>query len=166
MANVALNTLIVGLRNAHAMERQAQELLERQIERSDEFPEVQSRLRTHLEETHRQLTRVESCLKQLGQEPSTVKDAAMTMIGNLAAMAHMPADDEIIKNTLANNAFEHFEIAAYKTLLTLCERAGDARLSASLQQSLREEEQMAAWIDGHIKQVTLEYLALEERKAA
>jgi len=89
----------------------------------------------------------------------------MAMIGNLAAMAHTPADDEIIKNTLANNAFEHYEIAAYKTLLALCESAG-VDLSAPLQQSLQEEERMAAWIDSHIEQVTLEYLAKEERKAA
>ena len=89
----------------------------------------------------------------------------MATIGNLAAIADTPADDEIIKNTLANNAFEHYEIATYKTLLALCDQAG-AKLSAPLQQSLREEEEMAAWIDGHIKDVTLEYLAFEARKAA
>jgi ferritin-like metal-binding protein YciE len=165
MDNAAHKILIVGLRNAHAMERQAEELMERQIERTADFPEVQSRLRQHLDETQMQINRIESCLKQLGEAPSGIKDAAMAAIGNLAAMAHAPAGDEIIKNTLANNAFEHYEIAAYKTLLTLCERAG-VNLSGPLQQSLREEEEMAAWIDGHIKQVTLEYLAIEERKVA
>jgi ferritin-like metal-binding protein YciE len=34
------------------------------------------------------------------------------------------AGDEILKNTFANNAFEHFENAAYKSLLTLCGPAG------------------------------------------
>jgi ferritin-like metal-binding protein YciE len=165
MPNSAKDILIVGLRNAHAMERQAQELMERQIERTDEFPQVQAQLRQHLEETREQLSRVEACLSELGEQTSTLKDAAMATIGNLAAMAHTPADDEIIKNTLANNAFEHYEIAAYKTLLALCESAG-VDLSAPLQQSLQEEERMAAWIDDHIKQVTLEYLAKEERKAA
>ncbi len=165
MPNSAKDILIVGLRNAHAMERQAQELMERQIERTDEFPQVQAQLRRHLEETREQLSRVEACLSELGEQTSTLKDAAMATIGNLAAMAHTPADDEIIKNTLANNAFEHYEIAAYKTLLALCESAG-VDLSAPLQQSLQEEERMAAWIDDHIKQVTLEYLAQEERRAA
>jgi len=47
------------LRNAHGMEREAQELMERQIERTDEFPQVQSQLRRHLEETRKQLSRVE-----------------------------------------------------------------------------------------------------------
>jgi hypothetical protein len=31
---------------------------------------------------------------------------------------------------------------------------------------LREEEEMAAWIDGHVKDFTLQYLAKEERAAA
>jgi hypothetical protein len=31
---------------------------------------------------------------------------------------------------------------------------------------LHEEEQMAAWIDAHVKDVTLQYLAKEERAAA
>ena len=46
------------------------------------------------------------------------------MLGNLAAMANASAGDEILKNTFANNAFEHYEIAAYKSLIKLCERAG------------------------------------------
>jgi ferritin-like metal-binding protein YciE len=33
------------------------------------------------------------------------------MLGNLAAMANASAGDEILKNTFANNAFEHYEIA-------------------------------------------------------
>ncbi|MBV9739879.1 MAG: DUF892 family protein [Hyphomicrobiales bacterium] len=32
--------------------------------------------------------------------------------------------DEVLKNTFANEAFEHYEIAAYKSLLTLCDKAG------------------------------------------
>jgi ferritin-like metal-binding protein YciE len=80
-------------------------------------------------------------------------------------MAHAMAGDEILKNTFANNAFEHYEIAAYKSLLALCKQAG-IDLSGPLTASLREEEQMAAWIDGHVEAVTLQYLAQEERAAA
>ena len=42
------------------------------------------------------------------------------MMANLQAMAHSTADDEILKNTFANNAFENFQIAAYKSLIALC----------------------------------------------
>jgi ferritin-like metal-binding protein YciE len=157
--------LVVGLRNAHAMERQAQELLERQSERTGDFPEVQSRLRTHLEETRQQLRRLEECLKSCGESESSIKDAAMSTLANITAMSHAMAGDEILKNTFANNAFEHYEIAAYKSLLAMSERAG-IDLSQPLQSSLREEEQMADWIDSHVKDVTLQFLSKDKRAAA
>ena len=161
----ARNLLVTGLRNAHAMERQAQELMERQSERTDDFPEVKSRLKRHLEETRQQLRRLEACLEQCGESESTLKDMALSTLANVAAVGHAMAGDEILKNTFANSAFEHYEIAAYKSLLALCEKAG-INLPNSLQTSLREEEEMAAWMDSHVRDVTLQYLANEERAAA
>ena len=76
------------------------------------------------------------------------------------------AGDEILKNTFANNAFEHFEIAAYKSLLTLCSSAGQDQARALIEQNLKEEERMAAWIDATVGKVTQDYLAVEQRKAA
>jgi ferritin-like metal-binding protein YciE len=161
----ARDLLIVGLRNAHAMETQARELMERQGERTADFPEVQSKLRAHLDETNQQLRRLEQCLSDLGESVSAIKDTAMSTLGNLTAMAHASAGDEILKNTFANNAFENYEIAAYKSLLALCKRAG-VDFKGSLEQSLREEERMAQWIAEHVEQVTLQYVATEERAAA
>ncbi len=161
----ARELLVTGLRNAHAMERQAQELMERQSGRTEEFPEVQARLAQHLEQTRTQLARLEQCLQACGESESSLKDVMMSAMGNVAAMAHATTGDEILKNTFANNAFEHYEIAAYKSLLVLCERAG-IDLSQALQTSLREEEEMAAWIDQHIRDVTLQYLAKEQQAAA
>jgi ferritin-like metal-binding protein YciE len=51
---------IIGLKNAHAMERQAQEMLERQIDRMDKYPEIRAKLRDHLGETKEQLKRLDS----------------------------------------------------------------------------------------------------------
>jgi ferritin-like metal-binding protein YciE len=161
----ARNLLIVGLRNAHAMESQAQELMERQIERTDEYPEVQSRLREHLDETHQQIARLEDCLRLCGESASTLKDTATSLMANAHVMMNAMAGDEILKNTLANSAFEHFEIAAYKSMLALCQEAG-VDLAAPLKQSLREEEQMAQWIDSHVEGITLQYLAKEEEAVA
>lgn len=48
-------------------------------------------------------------------------------------MSHALADDEILKNTFANNAFENFEIAAYKTLIALCAPAGQESARPLLQ---------------------------------
>ncbi len=160
----ARDLLITGLRNAHSMETQARELMERQSERIGHFPQVQQRLKRHLEETQEQLRRLETCLRECGESESSLKDAALSTVANVTAMAHAMAGDGILKNTFANNAFEHYEIAAYKSLLALAERAG-VDLSGPLTTSLREEEEMAAWIDSHVKDVTLQYLAQEERAA-
>ena len=156
----ARDLLISGLRNAHAMERQAQELMERQISRTEDYPEVRVRLQRHLDETRSQLGRLDRCLESCGEGPSTIKDATMALTGNLAAMGHAMAADEILKNTFANNAFEHYEIAAYKSLIALAEQA-DQAMVAELKQSLSEEEDMAAWVDANVRPITLAYMRRE-----
>jgi ferritin-like metal-binding protein YciE len=165
MASSARDIFVVGLRNAHAMEIQARELMERQSERLTDYPEVQQKVTEHLRETEQQLKRLESCLEACGESTSSLKDTALSVAANVTAMAHSMAGDEILKNTFANNAFEHFEIASYKSLLALAGPAGAESSRPALETSLREEEQMAAWIDANVQKVTMEYLAREQRAA-
>ncbi|KQT16671.1 MAG: ferritin-like domain-containing protein [Bradyrhizobium sp.] len=165
MANAARDTFVVGLRNAHAMEVQARELMERQSERLDDYPEVKAKLTAHLQETNEQLRRLEQCLEACGESTSSLKDTAQSMMANMQAMAHAAAGDEILKNTFANNAFENFEIAAYKSLIALCGAAGMSEAKAPLETSLKEEQRMASWIDSNVEKVTMEYLT-HQRQAA
>jgi ferritin-like metal-binding protein YciE len=158
MAQTARDIFVIGLKNAHAMEVQARELMERQSERLDEYPEVKAKVAAHLGETKQQLKRIEQCLEACGESTSTLKDTTQSVAANAMAMAHAMAGDEILKNTFANNAFEHFEIAAYKSLLALCPAAGMDSARAPLETSLREEERMAAWIDANVAKVTMEYV--------
>src|SRR4051795_13303870 len=158
MTNTARDVYITGLRNAHAMEVQARELMERQSERLGDYPEVQQKVAEHLRETNEQLKRLEGCLDACGESTSTLKDTAQSVAANAMAVAHSMAGDEILKNTFANNAFEHFEIAAYKSLLALCSAAGMESAKAPLEMSLKEEERMAEWIDSNIGKVTMEYV--------
>jgi ferritin-like metal-binding protein YciE len=161
----ARDLFITGLKNAHSMERQAQEMLERQAERMGDYPELKQKAHEHLLETREQMQRLETCLEQLGSSPSKLKDAALALGANMAAMGHAMAGDEVLKNAFASNALEHFEIAAYKSLLTMADRAGIAMRSV-LERSLREEERMAEWVDKHVETLTLEYMQKEERAAA
>jgi ferritin-like metal-binding protein YciE len=166
MSNTARDLFVVGLRNAHAMEVQARELMERQSERLDEYPEVKSKVSAHLIETNEQLRRLEKCLEACGESTSSLKDTTQSVVANLQAMMHSMAGDEILKNTFANEAFENFEIAAYKSLLTLCGAAGVASARTPLEQSLKEEQRMASWIDSNVEKITMEYLDRREREAA
>jgi ferritin-like metal-binding protein YciE len=166
MSNTARDIFIVGLRNAHAMEVQARELMERQSERLDDYPEVKAKVAAHLRETEGQLNRLEKCLEACGESTSSLKDTTQSMMANMQAMAHSMAGDEILKNTFANDAFEHFEIASYKSLLALCGPAGVEDARAPLQQSLQEEQRMADWVESNVEKVTMDYLAREQRQAA
>ena len=159
----ARDIFIVGLRNQHAVENQAIELLERQIGRLENYPEMSARMKEHLAESKEQARRIEEILSALGTSHSSLKDTATSILGNLMAIGHSTAPDEVLKNTLANYSFEHYEIAGYVSLLTLADAAGIDQAKVALNESLREEERMAQWIEDHIAPTTLRYV---ERTAA
>src|SRR3954471_18738102 len=163
MTNTARDVFVDGLRNAHAMEVQARELMERQSERLGDYPDVQARVKQHLVETNQHLKRLEPCLQAGGETSSSLKDTAQSVMANTMAMAHSLAGDEILKNTFANNAFENFEVAAYKSLLTMAEAAGQSRFVPALRQNLEEDQRMAQWIADNVETITRKYLEREAR---
>ncbi|WNO52693.1 ferritin-like domain-containing protein [Stakelama saccharophila] len=147
----------------HALENQALALMNRQVEHLEHYPEVEARLRSHIDETHGQIARVEEILESLDEKNSAVKDAGMTMSGNLAALAHTAAGDEIVKNSFANYAFENYEAASYTGLITMAEEGGFAQAVTGLKQSLDEEQAMAQFIIDGLPMVTRQFL---QRRAA
>ena len=166
-ADILQSEYITALRNTHALEEQALQIMERQVERLQRYPEMEQRLRSHIAETEQQRARIEEALAAFNETPSAVKEAVMGFMGNMAALAHAPASDEILKNTFANHAFENYEIAAYKSLITITEAAGQSRFITGFQQSLREEEAMARFVFESVEMVTRRYLQLtaSEQKA-
>lgn len=156
----AMEIFTTGLRNQHAVENQAVALLSRQVERLENYPEMEARMRQHIDESKVQAQRLEELLSSLGTSASSLKDAGLSFMGNMAALAHTVAPDEVVKNSFANFAFEHFEIASYKSLLTLSDALGQTAAQSALQQSLSEEEDMANWIDQHLAGTTMRYLQL------
>ena len=156
----ARTTFITGLRNQHAVENQAVELLQRQVERLQSYPEMEARMRQHITESQEQARRIEELLGTMETSHSSFKDAVMSLGGNMAAIMHTVAGDEVVKNTIANFAFEHYEIASYKSLLTLADAVGHSGANSALKQSLQEEISMAEFIDQHIAPTTLRFVEL------
>ncbi len=150
----------VGLRNLHALEMTAIELTERQVERLENYPEMAERLRAHKIESQEQARRLEQILQRHGAGTSAAKNTVSSVMGNVAAALHAPAPDEILKNTFANYAFEHQEIAAYTSLIAMAERMGDSEAIATLRQSLSEEESMAKFIQDRIVSTTTRFMDL------
>ncbi|MEW6254863.1 MAG: ferritin-like domain-containing protein [Pseudomonadota bacterium] len=154
------DVFVLGLRNAHALENEALSIMNRQLDRLENYPDLASRLRQHVDETEEQKTRLDSILSELGEDTSTLKDMGASLMGNMAALGHAVADDEILKNAFADFAFENYEIAAYRSLITMAETGGFAHATPLLEASLRQEEDMAAWLEDHLPDVTRRYLDL------
>jgi ferritin-like metal-binding protein YciE len=162
-SDAALEIYATGLRNAHALEQQATQLMERQIERYERYPEMTQRLQQHLRETEQQIARLEELMHGMGTDHSAIKDWVTSIIGNIAAIGHTIMPDEILKNTFANHAFENFEIASYTSLIAMAEATGHSGHVSALRQTLTEEERMAAWIRENTPAITLKFLQLAEQ---
>lgn len=173
MANIASSEVpgehelfVTGLKNAHAMEKQALSIMTPQMQRIQHYPEVAERLREHIEETNGQIMRLDEILDGLGERASAVKDMGLGVMGELAAVGHSFAGDEILKNSFANYAFEHFEMASYKSLITMAEFPGLERFQSALKLNLQEEVAMAEWIDQSLPVVTRRYVELYANEGA
>jgi ferritin-like metal-binding protein YciE len=153
--------LTAWLRDAHAMENQAIEILEKQANRLEHYPELRAKVRSHLEETHRHAERVERCLHQLGTDTSALKTALGKAVGTAQQLSGLFASDEVLKSGIADYAFEHYEIASYKMLIAAAAEAGEDQVGTILEQNLRDEEEMAAWLAQHLPEVTRQYLHRE-----
>lgn len=165
MAQDVRDVFVVGLRNAHAVENEALSIMNRQLDRLENYPELATRLRSHVTETEQQAQRLDTILSDLGEDPSTFKDMAASFMGNMAAMGHTVASDEILKNAFADYAFENYEIAAYRSLITMAEAGGFRSAVPLLQASLRQEEEMAQWLETNLPMITERYLDLESAGA-
>lgn len=162
MATTSHDLFVTGLKNAHAMENQALSIMKPQASRIENYPDVEAQLKKHITETESQIARLDRILESLGEDKSSLKDMALSLAGTFAAVGHTVAPDEILKNSMANFAFENFEIAAYKSLIALADASGNEDAIDELEASLDEEMDMAEWLDANIEAVTLQFAALKE----
>ena len=159
--NIARDIYVTGLQNAHAMEKQALSIMRPQVERIAKYPEVARKLEEHIRETEGQLERLDAILRRHNSSSSSLRDTFLSAFGGMASMGHAVAGDEIIKNSLANSAFENYEIAAYLALIGMARAAGDTEAVPALEQTLEEERRMAAWLQDHMMELTQQFLSLK-----
>ncbi|MBB3221525.1 ferritin-like domain-containing protein [Pseudoduganella umbonata] len=150
--------LLDWLRDAHAMEQQAETMLKAQAERLVHYGTLKARVLQHLEETHWQKAQLEDCIARLGGSPSVLKDLSMTMMAFGQAAMGMAVDDEVVKNSLQSYVFENMEIASYTVLIAAAEQAGDTATRDVCQQILAQEVAMAKWVLDHLPGTTNAFL--------
>ena len=154
-------TLASWLRDAHAMEGQAETLLQNQIDRLENYPEALPRLKSHLEETKAQRKDIERCLESLGESTSSLKDGTMKVSAHLQGLMHAAASDEVLKNALASAAFEQFEAASYRMLVQAAKVAGEPEIARTCETLMEQEVAMADWVWGELGPMTEKYMARE-----
>lgn len=157
----ARSVFLVGLKNAHAMEKQALSIMQPQVNRLTHYPDLSQRLQSHITETETQISRLDDILQSLGESSSSVKDSLLSAFGSMAALGHVTAGDEVLKNSCANLAFENYEIAAYISLLTAARASGEGRAATLLEQSLDEERRMAEWVAEYVPLATETFISLK-----
>lgn len=159
---LAREVYLTGLKNAHAMENQALSIMRPQVNRLVQYPDLSERLEAHIAETEGQIERLDQILDAVGESRSMVKDTMLSAFGTMAAMGHVMAGAEVLKNSMANLAFENYEVAAYISLIAAARAAGEAEAIPLLEQSLEEEQRMAAWVAQSMPSVTERFIALHD----
>ena len=158
--------LMEWLRDAHAMEEQAEQMLSSTTHRLKDYPELRLKLVKHLEETRRQAITVRGCIERRGGTISIVKDLVARTTAVAQGLGGLLVSDEVVKAMLAIYTFEQMEIASYRILIAAAASVGDSETRQACESILAEEEAMAEWASQQLAPTAQEYLARERAKAA
>lgn len=149
--------LVQYLSEAYGKERELETALQAHIAIAAKGP-YKKRLQQHLKETKGHAKAVERRIKKLGGG----SQALQTAVGKLTAAAKGPLHavrgdgeaEKMLKNAKTEYFNEHEEIATYLAIETLAERVRDSETAKLARAIRREEERMASFLQGQIKQLT------------
>jgi ferritin-like metal-binding protein YciE len=134
--------LVKYLRDAHALEAQALQLLEAGPAIAELEP-LAALFREHLDQTREHQRLVDERLAELGSRPSRFQAAAMRVGAFNIGGFFKGQPDTPAKLAGFAYAFEALETGAYELLARTARRAGDEQ-TAALAERIRGEEQLAA----------------------
>ncbi len=149
--------LVQYLSEAYGKERELETALQAHIAIAAKGP-YKKKLQQHLKETKAHAKAVERRIKKLGGGGQTLQ----TAVGKLTAAAKGPLHavrgdseaEKMLKNAKTEYFNEHEEIATYLAIETLAERVRDSETAKLARAIRREEERMATYLLGQIKQLT------------
>jgi ferritin-like metal-binding protein YciE len=135
------------LADAHALEAQAIQLLERGPKIAGDS-ELARLFEQHLAESRRHRELVEARIDARGGKPSALKDAAMRLGGLNWGAFFRAQKDTPAKLAAFAYAFEHLEIGGYEQLLRVARRANDLDTARVAEEILVEERATAEKLYG------------------
>jgi ferritin-like metal-binding protein YciE len=132
-------------------------------------PPYKKRLQQHLKETKGHAKALERRIKKLGGSASTTQ----SLVGKVTAAAKGPvhmvrgdgAQEKMLKNAKTQYFNEHEEISTYLALENFATKVGDRDTAKVARDIRREEERMAKFLEGQIKQLA-GAVAIEDVPAA
>jgi ferritin-like metal-binding protein YciE len=151
--------LLDWLRDAHAMEQQAEKMLKAQAERLEHYPDLRERITQHITETEGQQRKLVECIERLGGSTSTLKDLAGKLMAFGQAVGGMAMSDEVVKGAMSGYVFENLEIASYTVLIEAATFAGNELTAEACRSILKEEVAMADWLKDHLPEITRAFLS-------
>ena len=134
--------LLHGLQDIYYAENQIVKALPKLIDKATNH-DLTKGLKDHLEETKKQIERLNQAFKKLGKQPQGVKCPAIDgLIEEGDEIAGEVADDEVLDAAIvgAAQAVEHYEIARYGTLIAWAESLGHDDIVRFLNTNLNEEK--------------------------
>jgi ferritin-like metal-binding protein YciE len=131
-----------GLQDIYYAENQIVKNLPGMIEKATNR-ELASGLKAHLEETRKQVERLDQVFEKLGKEPKGAECPAMDgLLEEAEEVAGDVADKQVLDAAIigAAQAVEHYEIARYGTLIAWAEELGHDEVVRLLNTNLNEEK--------------------------
>jgi ferritin-like metal-binding protein YciE len=129
------------LRDLHSAETQLVKALPK-MAKAAESEELRTAFAQHLEETERQVERLDEIFEQLGERAKGKKCVAMEgLIEEAKELLHEDAEPDVLDAGLicAAQKVEHYEIASYGTVRTWAQVLGNQRAAELLNDTLQEE---------------------------
>src|SRR5215204_3856284 len=140
--------LVTYVQDAHAMEQNVSTMLTSMISTTDD-PQITEMLEHHKRETEEHERRLRERLDAMGVGTSTTKEAGAVGTALLKGVGDIARTDKPGKNARDSFVTEHMEIASYRLLERLAERAGDAQTAEVARKNRADEEAMAQKIDSN-----------------
>ncbi|MDY0927953.1 DUF892 family protein [Pantoea trifolii] len=134
------------LRDAHAMEKHAESLLQAATLRLEDFPLLQARMKQYTKQTCEQQQQVKDVLKRYDSNWSALKDALGRMSAVGQAASDMLRDEEGVRIAVSSYVFCNYKVATYTALLAAAQQAADSKGIKTFQLILQDEVQMADWL--------------------
>src|ERR1700761_7276689 len=160
--------LIQYLNEAYGKERELEVALQTDIAMTTKAP-YKKRLQQHLKETKAHAKALDRRIKKLGGGSQTVQ----SLVGKATAVAKGPLhlirgsgeQEKLLKNAKTQFTAEQEEISTYLAIEVFANKVGDPETAKLARDIRREEERMAKFLEGQIRQLA-GATALDEVPAA